>query len=104
MSSVSFDELNEVISAGKKKPAAKSKPVVEAFEDAPCRSDFKMKVALFLLYIIVCSTMFINNIVVHTGDDMTRDGNTTNKGTIVSGILLVLMYSVVEYMNSVHLL
>jgi hypothetical protein len=57
--------------------------------------DWKLKILMFLIFMLISSTMFINNIVAKLGNDMIRDNYTTsNKGTVVQGVLLVAIYSI----------
>lgn len=59
--------------------------------------NWKLKILLFLIFMLVCSTMFINDIISRMGSDMVDNTRTTtNKGTIVQGVLLVLIYSFIE--------
>jgi hypothetical protein len=58
---------------------------------------WKSKILLFLIFLLICSTMFIENVIGKFGSDMIYDTrSTTNKGTIIQGILLVLIYSIME--------
>ena len=59
--------------------------------------NWKLKILMFLLFMLICSTMFINDVVAKFGSDTIRDQySTNNKGTIIQGILFVLIYSLFE--------
>lgn len=104
--SVSFEELSGGKGSNKKKGSKMEFFTSDdATETASCKTDFKTKAVLFILFIVVCSSMFIHNVVDHTGENMLYDSrSTTNKGTIVQSILLVLMFSVFESLHASNIL
>lgn len=60
---------------------------------------WKKKFALFIILLIVMSTMCIENVIAPLGPDMIRDPTcTTNKGTMVQIILIVGAYTIAEFL------
>jgi hypothetical protein len=59
--------------------------------------NWKLKILLFLIFLLISSTMFIHDVIGKFGTDTIRDQfSTTNKGTIIQGVLFVLIYSMFE--------
>jgi ABC-type iron transport system FetAB permease component len=57
--------------------------------------NWKLKLLMFLVFMLISSTMFINNVISKFGTDTVRDTfSTTNKGTVIQGVLLVAIYSI----------
>jgi hypothetical protein len=86
--------------AGIKKEVEKDTGVDESKEflnESFMRVGWKKKIILFLIFLLVCSTMFINDIIGKISPNLIYDQRSTNNnGTAVQGIMLVLIYSLME--------
>lgn len=96
--SVDFVPIGEDVKAAiEKKPDQSSAFINEGFFSI----NWKNHILLFLIFLLITSTMFISQVIGKLGNDMIRDTTaTTNKGTVVQGILLVLLYATAECLTS----
>ena len=82
----------------KEKPKGKSE-TTEFLTESVWAVSWKKKIFLFAIFLLISSTMFISQVIGKISDSMVRDTtSTTNKGTVVQGIFLVLIYSLMEYL------
>jgi len=67
--------------------------------------NWKMKAVMFLLFILVSTNMFSEHVVRKFGDGTVREhGGLSNSGVAVTGIIYVLMYSLLATLDSNHMI
>jgi hypothetical protein len=94
-------DFSPIMASVKKEAAHDAGEVKDEPRELICESFFqfgwKKKLILFLVFLIVCSTMFINDVVGKINASFVSSTTaTTNGGTVVQGIFLVLIYSLME--------
>lgn len=62
-------------------------------------SSVKLFIALFIIFIIVVSDVFTNNIIAKFGDNAVVGRCPTTWGTVLQGIFLVIFYIVAIYLT-----
>jgi hypothetical protein len=67
-------------------------------------SNMKLLVALFIIFMIVVSDLFTNNIISLFGDKAVSGRNLTAWGTTLQGIFLVLFYIIALYLTEKEIL
>lgn len=65
--------------------------------DTRPRFDWRLSMFMLVLYLVINSSMFIENVLTGLGTNMARDSVcTTNTGTVVQGLIFVLIYSITQ--------
>lgn len=78
----------------------KKKDQVAAAGSASAKPNVKILVALFLIFMVVVSDMFTNNIVSCFGESAVRGRAATPWGVMIQGIFLIIFYIMFTYLVS----
>lgn len=84
------DDSEPVVATGNNKPTDLNPVVFGMFSAIP----WKHMVLLFIMYILLSSDVFISRILSKVDDAVGYNGAVTTKGTIITGLLLVILFAV----------
>lgn len=77
---------------GQNKDAVDIKSVMEKKVNKPNQGMFKLIIILFLLYILISSSIFTNTVLKLFGNRFVHNNRPTLLGTILQGVFLVIFY------------
>jgi len=63
-----------------------------------CAANFKLLLALFLVFVTVVSDGFTNSVIAGFGENAVRGRSTTPWGVVLQGVCLVIFYAVAVYL------
>ncbi len=84
------DDSEPVTTAGNNKPTDLNPVLFGAFSAIP----IKHMVLLFIIFILLSSDVFISRILGKLDDTVGYNGSVTTKGTIITGVLLIILFAV----------
>jgi hypothetical protein len=67
-------------------------------------ANFKLIIALFVMFIVVVSDVFTNSVISGFGEKAVRGRAPTSWGVVLQGIFLVIFYVVAVYLTEHHVL
>lgn len=83
------DDSEPVTTSGNNKPTDLNPVVFGIFSAIP----FKHMALLFIIFILLSSDVFISRILGKLDDTVGYNGAVTTKGTIITGLLLVILFA-----------
>lgn len=92
---IDYESINEIGSANSNKKTKTPGDFPSLFADLFMRINWKMSFFLFLFFIILTSDIFIDKFLRKIPDSV-NNMTSTNKGTVIQGVVLVLFFIIMD--------